>query len=46
LVLTGILFAFGRVSRGFESDCMHERVEVIDDALVEAVELRLALASR
>ncbi len=34
------------MSRGFESDCVDERVEVIDDALVEAIELRSALAGK
>ena len=34
------------VSRGFESDGVDERVEVIDDALVEAIELRSALAGK
>ena len=32
------------VSRGFEADGVDERVEVVDDALVEAIELRSALA--
>jgi len=32
------------VSGGFETDGVNERVEVIDDALIKAVELRSALA--
>ena len=40
--LTRILFAFGRRSSGyFEAHCANELVEVINDALVETVELRL-----
>ena len=27
------------LSRGFEADGAHERVEVVDDALIEAIEL-------
>ena len=41
--VTGILFAFGG-SCGFEADGLDEVVEVVDDALIEAVELRSALA--
>ena len=34
------------VSGGFESDGVNERVEVVDDALVEAIELRSTLAGK
>ena len=40
----GILFAFGGKSRGPEADGADEFVEIVDDALIEAVELRSALA--
>jgi hypothetical protein len=39
------LFAFEWRSRGLQADGLDEFVEVIDDALVEAVELRTVLAS-
>ena len=42
--VTGILFAFGRRSCGFETDGLKELVEIVDDALVEAVELGPVLA--
>ena len=38
----GILFAFGGKSRGPEADGADEFVEIVDDALIEAVELRSA----
>ncbi len=34
-----ILFSFGGLSCGFEADGVNEGVDVVDDALVEAVEL-------
>jgi hypothetical protein len=34
------------MSRSFEADGVDERVEVVNDALVEAVELRSALAGK
>ena len=37
--VVGILFAFAVVSCGFEADGFDECVEIIDDALVEAIEL-------
>jgi hypothetical protein len=43
-LVTRIPFAFGRRSCGFEADGLDELVEIIDDALVEAVELRSVLA--
>ncbi len=43
MALTGISFALG-LSCGLESDKLYERVEVVDDALIESVELRSALA--
>ena len=38
----GILFSFGCGLRGFETDGLDEDIEIIDDALVKAVELRSA----
>src|SRR5208337_579635 len=35
-----------RVSCGFETDGVNERVEVVDDALIEPVEERSALAAQ
>jgi hypothetical protein len=34
-----ILFAFALKSRGFQADGLDERVEIVDDTLVEAVKL-------
>src|ERR1700740_3724395 len=41
--VTRILFAFGVESRGFETDSSDEGVEIVDDTLVEAIELRSPL---
>src|SRR5271166_2100711 len=43
-LVTRIPFALGRRSCGFEADGLNELVEIVDDALVEAVELRSVLA--
>jgi hypothetical protein len=37
------LFSFECGSRGFETDGLDENIETIDDALVEAIELRSPL---
>src|SRR6201998_2133866 len=42
VAVVGILFSFGCGSRGFETDGLDEDIEIIDDALVKAVELRSA----
>jgi hypothetical protein len=39
----GILFSFECGSRGFETDGLDEGIEIIDDALIEAIELRSLL---
>src|SRR5271166_2371598 len=39
-----ISFAFGRRSGGLKADSLNELVEIVDDALVEAVELGPVLA--
>jgi len=41
--LTWILFAFEGGSRGFETDSSDEGIEIVDDALIEAIELRSPL---
>jgi hypothetical protein len=40
VAVVGILFSFEWGSRGFETDGLDEDIEIIDDALVKAVELR------
>ena len=40
MAVVGILFSFEWGSRGFETDGLDEDIEIIDDALVKAVELR------
>ena len=41
------MFAFWKLlSRGFETDGLNERVEVVNDALIEPAELRSALAAQ
>src|SRR6201998_638318 len=42
VAVVGILFSFGCGLRGFETDGLDEDIEIIDDALVKAVELRSA----
>jgi hypothetical protein len=37
-ITTRILFSF-EVSRGFEADGLDEGIEIVDDALIEAIEL-------
>ena len=39
----GILFSFGGLSCGFEADSADKGIEIIDDALVEAIELSALL---
>jgi len=41
--VTRILFSLRIVSGGFETDGVHEFVEIVNDALIEAVELRTFL---
>ena len=36
----GILSSFGGLSCGFEADGVNEGVDIVDDALIEAIELR------
>jgi hypothetical protein len=45
VMLVGILFPFECGSRGVETDGLDEDIEIIDDALVEAIELRCRLHS-
>jgi hypothetical protein len=39
----GILFSFRDLSRGLEADGGNEGIEIIDDALIEAIKLRSPL---
>src|SRR5258708_21789668 len=41
--VTGILFSLRIFSSGFETDGIHEFVKIVDDALVEAIQLRTLL---
>ena len=40
VAVVGILFSFECGSRGVETDGLDEDIEIIDDALVEAIALR------
>jgi hypothetical protein len=39
----GILFSFARLSRGLKADRVDKRIQIIDDAVIETIELRALL---